>query len=151
MPRKAPPPPPPKIDNETLVREWEDAKRRLADAQAHEMRCRLALAVQITNPREGTNNLNISEHMTVKVKHVINRTVDAAAVPSVVKALPEPYRSQLFPYKPGLDTTLYRTLTPDLLLVVADAVTSKPGTPQIEVVRDDDIPARETRKRKGRR
>lgn len=135
MARKAPPPPPPRIDDDQLVREWEDSKRRLADAQAHEMRCRLALASKIANPREGVNDLVIDPTLTVKVKHVINRTVDPAAVEHVKLELPEPYRSQLFPYKPGLDMTLYRKLTDAQLLIVSDAVVSKPGVPQIEVVR----------------
>lgn len=117
-----------------LVSEWEQAKQKLDDAKAEELRLRNRIIAMFPSPVEGTNKLELPG-VTVKYKHVINYSFDEATLAPTLNALPEPFRSQLVRYKPELNVKVYRILPKDALLTLSDTLITKPGQGSLEVVR----------------
>lgn len=125
---------------EDLLDTWLKVKREAKNINAQEMQMRKALAAAaFPAPKEGANSLTLADGRIFKVNHKINRSVDEAALDTVIAQLTELRLNDvavddLFPIKRGLSVGKYKAL-PDEARRIADlAITAKPGSPEVEVV-----------------
>jgi hypothetical protein len=89
---------------------------------------------------KGTNNIELGWGYVLKIIGKLNYTVNAAAIPDVRLALEQQgevaafIADKLFKTKYELSLSQYNDLPANLLPLVLPAITSKPGTPTVEVV-----------------
>lgn len=132
-------------EQETVLAAWQSADHQLHAAKERESAARDAL-VKAFYPNgyvpKGTNNFDIGQGYVVKIVGKINYTVDGEAANLAVSALrqhsPEGQfiAERLFHWKPDLSVSEYDKIIdkPDLMRLVLPAITSKPGTPSVEIV-----------------
>lgn len=125
------------MDDATLTMAWYRVDQELAAIKTRELELRKALfARSFPTPTEGSanNKLPLAEGWILQGDYKINRSVDEAVVSALYKgdntrALAE----RVFRWKPELNLKEYNALSPEDKLLVADAVTEKPGTPALEI------------------
>lgn len=120
------------------IKEWRQLVEWLEAAKKRELELRARIASLFTSPKEGVNTLNFSnEGLQIKLNYKINRSLDEAALDAVMSELPEDsaYRQigVLINYKPTLVLSGYRSMPADQLLIFAQAVTEKVGTPEVDI------------------
>jgi hypothetical protein len=132
--------PAPALSAELLafIKEREEILSWLSTAIPREKELRTYLAaVLIPSPTEGTNRLVTEDGYEVILNHKINRSIDEAQIDHVMSELPEdsPYRvpGVLIKFKPELVLSGYRGLPADQLKIVQQAVTEKPGMPELSI------------------
>lgn len=123
-----------------VIREWEKAKAALKKAQAEELNARLLVGEtffteRAKNQTEGSETAMVEGVWKLTWKQPYNYNVDEAALDAVKKALEQRKLDpdEFFRYKPALKMDAYRKADDETLLILADAVESKPGTPQLEI------------------
>lgn len=123
-----------------VIRDWEKAKAALKKAQAEELNARLLVGEtffteRAKNQTEGSETAMVEGVWKLTWKQPYNYNVDEAALDAVKKALLERKLDpdEFFRYKPALKMDAYRKADDETLLILADAVESKPGTPQLEI------------------
>lgn len=86
-------------------------------------------------PQEGTQYVDLGEGWKLKLVYPIDRTIDPAAIGPISKELQSigVQVNLLIDWKPSLVTKEYRTLPDNVKLVLAQAMSSKPGSPAIEL------------------
>lgn len=142
--------------------DWEAARTQLAALKQHEHLLRMAVFNHFfPSPKEGTNTHVLPTQWQVKAKYPITRDVDQDVLDGVKRTVvgqltPEqrllyginpavPAETPFFEallldidtlvrYKPELQTTAYRTLTAEQARAVELFLTTKPGSPQVEIV-----------------
>lgn len=125
---------------EDTLAEWLETKQAMSKLQAQERKLRKSLFdAAFPNPKEGTNSLELADGRIFKGKYPMNRSVDETAVGGVIAELRklgnnEVVPEDIFPVKHSLSTSVYRKLPEDVLQIVNNAITTKPGSVSIEVV-----------------
>jgi hypothetical protein len=130
------------IEQSNALRVWDEAKRKLDAAKEAEMEARTA-AVNLFFPNghvpKGTNNFDLGDGWEAKFTGVLNFKVDDAAAKVAVQALASQgekgalVAERLFRWEPKLSVTEYNQLPPEFMPLVLPAITSSPGTPQLEI------------------
>lgn len=121
---------------EELLR-LEELNEQIARLKAEEMELRKKMfGEMVPNPVEGTNTVPLANGYVIKWKFPINRTVDAATLPTVREMLTEKgvNLDDLIRMKPELSVTAYKKASSDTVKILSLAVTEKPGTPSYEIV-----------------
>jgi hypothetical protein len=114
---------------------WAEVAELQKKLKALEMTLRTELATHFCpNPKEGTNTVDLGQGWKVKVKHTLNRSVDEAALDAVLAEMPEGSKEALLKYKPDLKIAAYKALALSDKKVFDQAVTTKPGSPAMELV-----------------
>lgn len=119
-----------------LIKEWNQLRVRLEADAAREKELREIIANKFCPSREeGANKLLTTDGFEVTVTQHINRTLDVAALDSVMEQVPKHYRQPgvLIDWKPALVLKAYRELPPEVMRVFAQVVTEKPGLPSLEI------------------
>lgn len=94
-------------------------------------------ATYFPNPKEGTNDVPLSDGYVLKAQHKIDRKIDEPAM----VALAEEFEAakilvkDLVKFKPELKIAEYRKLGEEQRKVFEKALIIKPGAPQMEVVK----------------
>lgn len=124
-----------------VLTEWQQVSAKLREMTKLELKLRTTLfELAFPNPVEGVNSRELDDGRIVKGTHKINRNVDQAAVEGVKKRLAElnsPLGApvdDVFKAKIELGVGPYKKLSPEARAIANDAITSKPGTPSLEVV-----------------
>lgn len=119
-----------KIEERNKILAW------LAKGEAREMELRKELvSFFVPKPKEGTNTV-AGEGYEVKVDHKVSRTLDVAALDSVMPQLPEHLRviGTLISYAPRFDLKAYRAMSPGEKKIFEQALTIKDGAPSLEII-----------------
>ena len=124
--------------NKDHIAEWYSVAKQMAALKSKEHLLRLRLAAFFfPEPKEGTNKVPIPEGQRwhLKMKHVLNRTVDEAALMASREDLTTAGVSvdKIIKYKPELAKSEYNKLTDEQKKLVDRCLTIKPGTPQLEL------------------
>jgi len=111
---------------------------KLAVAREQELR-KEVMALFFPAPEEGVNNLPLEAGWTLKATHKLERKLDEAALPAVLKQLREMgvNPDTLIRTKPELETKAYKSLAqinPAAVRVFEQALTIKPGSPVVELI-----------------
>jgi hypothetical protein len=119
----------------TVVR-WRKAQAELEAAKEKERMLRDTLALQFSNPKEGSNVLEVGR-LKLTLTHKVNRSVDEATVETVLKRLPAKWRAEgaLVAWKPSLVLSAYRELVAEdekLARVFDQCLTATCGAPSID-------------------
>lgn len=128
------------------VKQWQETKQNIADAQAFEMTQRKELAALfVPTPTEGTNKV-AGFGFEVVLKHKINRTLDVPALDSVMPQLAEEFRvvGTLIQYKPAFDLAAYKAMPDDQRKIFEQALTIKDGAPDLKIILREEEPPAET-------
>jgi hypothetical protein len=118
------------------VTAWKQLAEWLEAAKAREIEMRKAIFHYFfPQPKEGANNFR-ADGIHVKATHKINRSLDVAALDSVMPQLPEAYRhvGVLIEYKPDFKLTVYREMPEEYRKVFEQALSIKEGSPQLEIL-----------------
>lgn len=124
---------------EEALDRWVKLSAELARVKREEMELRNQLfGAAFQNPKEGTNKLILNDGREFVGKHNINRSVDAAQVPTVVQEIAKLGKNDVvaddyFKVKYDLAVGLYKKAPPEVKLILTRAVTEKPGSPSIEI------------------
>jgi hypothetical protein len=124
---------------EELLTVWQKTAAEAKRLATEERKLRDALcAAAFPKPTEGVNKRELVDGRIFKMTHKINRSVDEAAIPAMrealAKATNEVTFDDIFKTKIDLQVGPYKKLAPELLVIVNEAVVSKPGAPTIEVI-----------------
>ena len=97
------------------------------------------MALFFPTPEEGVNNLPLEAGWTLKATYKLERKLDEAALPAVLKQLREMgvNPDTLIRTKPELETKAYKSLAqinPAAVRVFEQALTIKPGSPVVELI-----------------
>lgn len=130
-----------------LLAQWQEEQDKLNAAKNREMHLRTML-VEVTfgaNREEGStthifvapgSNVNPKNAAKLTVKQPYGRTLDPAAVTPALAALTasvgQAVADQVIRFKPDLSVSAYKALTAEQQLLIAPALTTKPGSPQLE-------------------
>lgn len=117
---------------------WFAACQALEAAKAAEIVLRRKIAAFFfRDPKEGTNKVPLADGWVIKMQHVVNRTVDVAALTNLGDEFAKAglRTDVLLKYKPEVQIANYRTLTDEQRNLFDQALTIKPGTPQLEIVK----------------
>lgn len=127
--------------------EWYRVQEELRKLKAQEILLRTKLFKHhFKDPKEGTNSLELDplliaaglppDGMVLKATHVINRSVDEAALNVLTPVLDEKKIpvAKLIKRKPELVKSEYNELTDDEKKLFDQVLVIKPGTPSLEVV-----------------
>lgn len=121
------------------IQAWYQLKADIRRMQASEilMRQRIFKGL-VPNPVEGTNTVPLEDGFGSELKavHVINRTVDKAALSALEEQMREAgiVVEHIIEHKPELRVGNYKKLTDEQKHLVDQALVVKPGTPQLDVV-----------------
>lgn len=135
-----PPPQEPANDVDAMVGRWWEIKQALKEAKklaAEEKALRQALfTLFFPAPREGINTRELPAGWKLKGKYKLDRKVDEAALPAVLKEMREKGIScdDLVRYKPELATKEYRNLTETERDLFNTALTIRPALPELEII-----------------
>lgn len=119
------------------LQEWQTAQTQAARWKLTEMQLRQELfGFAFLSPVEGTNKVSLPHGWTFSAKHKINRTIDQAALPAAQEQLRvmNVNADELVKYKPDLVVSKYKLLSEAARLIFDQALTIKPGSPEIELV-----------------
>lgn len=106
----------------------------LKKLKAKEMEMRKELVCELfPKPDAGVNHFNESDNFIVKLSIGFNYSVDEAALPLVLKTMPEGTEDALIRYKPSLIMKEYSKLDDRNRFNMSKAVTMKPKSPVLEV------------------
>lgn len=122
-----------------LLTQWQALVAKIAAAKAlveQEQELRKAIfALAFPKPEEGTQRMDLGEGWKLKAVHKVDRKLDEAALPAVLKQLRarKVAVDELVTYKPSLCVSIYKALPADLRAIMDEVVTSKPAMPSLEV------------------
>ena len=144
LPPEAPPPAgtPAEVTNEMSDKlwAWQLLRQRIAtdckpllDAEMA-ARKELVAAFFPWGMREGVNTLDLGEGYQFKVNHQVKREVDREQLDAVCLQLPEGTRDWVIRWKPELELTRYREMPAEYRTVFDACITTKPQSPQAQVV-----------------
>lgn len=121
----------------TLVSEWQKASEWIKAAVKSEQELRAKLFAHFfPNPTEGTNNF-LGAGIQVKGVRKVNRTLDKAALDSVMPQLSEQWRTLgegcLIRYEPEFSLSVFKSMPDDQRKIFEQALSIKDGTPTLEI------------------
>lgn len=117
---------------------WYKMKAELKKLTDAEMELRqFIFKGKFISPVEGTNRLGLGEGWDLKAVHVINRSVDEPALGILIQKFQESKIpvDALIKYRPELVKSEYNALTNEQKQLFDQALTIKPGAPQLDVVK----------------
>ena len=122
-----------------VLGEWEQAKSAAASWTAREKELRsLLFNAAFDNPVEGVNALQLVNGRILKGTYKVTRTVDQDRVEQVAEEIRRISNAvdteKLFPKKYGLGLKAYYSLPEEVRAVVDRVVSSKLGSPVLELV-----------------
>lgn len=121
--------------NYEKLEQWRAAALELELAKTLEMRLRKELTAEcFPNLLEGTNSIELQAGWVLKMNQPFTRTLDQAKAPEVLKALKKLKADGAVKVKYDLSVTVYRTLEGQARALVDDILTTKPGSPSLELV-----------------
>lgn len=115
---------------------WYQMQQQLGDLKSKEALLRARIAQHFFKaPVEGTNKLPLADGWQLKMTHVINRTVDKAALDALRPELEAAniVIADVIRYKPEVAIGNYRQLTEEQQKLLDNALVIKPGTAQLEI------------------
>jgi len=125
-----------------LLEDWQQAvaqKKAAEKLEAH-LRAQIVRSTFGENPKEGTSTHELPDHRKVKVKQSMYRRVDkdmldAGLASQMMEQFNIDVYDRLVRLKPDLSVSEYKKhLKPEPLALFNQCVTTKPGTPTIEIV-----------------
>lgn len=117
---------------------WHSACEELTKIKEKELALRKKIsAFFFPNPTEGTNKAPLADGWIIKLTHVVNRTIDMAAVTNLGEEFTAAgiRTDVLIKYKPEVSISNYRSMTEAQRNLFDQALTLRPGTPQVEIVK----------------
>ena len=122
-----------------LLGDWRAAQGALAEAKDTELTLRnLLCAVTFIEPTEGSNVHYFGDSKKaakLTMTHVINRKLDAAAIGTCLDTLRATIGAradEVVRFKPDLAVGEYKKLTGEQQMILAPAMTTSVGTPQLK-------------------
>lgn len=133
--------PPDTVSYQDVIR-WYQMKEELAKLKQNEMLLRQRIfRIMFVAPTEGTNTvqlstLGVTDDHVLKAAHKISRTVDVAAYTALTPKFQEEKLplGELVDWKPELRVGAYRKLTEEQRQLFDQALTIKPGSPELDVM-----------------
>lgn len=116
---------------------WFEMHTQLKALRAKEMTLRKKIFDgAFPDPKEGTNNYELSDGYMLKGQYKLERHIDQGALDALKDKLREQgvNPDELVQYKPSLVTRQYRTLTEEQLKLFDQCLIVKPGSPSLEIV-----------------
>ena len=121
--------------NYVKLEQWRAAARELELVRDNEMRLRKELVAEcFPNMVEGVSYLDLMSGWKLKVNQPFTRSLDQDKAPEVLKALKKIKADNAVKIKYDLSVAVYRTLDGQARALVDDILTTKPGSPSLEVV-----------------
>ena len=121
--------------NYVKLEQWRAAARELELVRDNEMRLRKELVAEcFPNMVEGVSYLDLMSGWKLKVNQPFTRSLDQDKAPEVLKALKKIKADGAVKIKYDLSVAVYRTLDGQARALVDDILTTKPGSPSLEVV-----------------
>ena len=121
--------------NYVKLEQWRAAARELELVRDNEMRLRKELVAEcFPNMAEGVSYLDLMSGWKLKVNQPFTRSLDQDKAPEVLKALKKIKADNAVKIKYDLSVAVYRTLDGQARALVDDILTTKPGSPSLEVV-----------------
>lgn len=121
--------------NYEKLEQWRAAALDLELAKTLEMRLRKELATEcFPTLLEGTNTLELQGGWVLKLNQPFTRSLDQAKAPEVLKALKKLKADGAVKIKYDLSLAVYRGLEGQARALVDDILTTKPGSPSLELV-----------------
>lgn len=118
------------------ISEWWRIQQQLSDLKTKEslLRNRIFKA-KFQNPVEGTNKFPLADGWQINATHVVNRSIDRAALASMSEEFAKLHINvaDLVEYKPELKIGAYRKLTAEQQRTFDSALVIKDGTPQMKI------------------
>jgi hypothetical protein len=121
------------------IEQWYKLKAELGRVKSAEALLRMKIFKgYFPEPVEGTNRATLGGGYDLKATHAINREVD----PGTVTTMADAFRAagmvmeDLVRWKPELSVTAYRKLNADQTKLFDQCLIIKPGSPQLEVVKE---------------
>lgn len=115
--------------------DWSKLREQLAALKDREETLRRELFADFfPAAEEGVNDEELGEGYVLKGTYKINRKLDEAALPAILKMLPASVADKVIHYKPGLVLAEYRKLKPVHKKILDEVVTASPGLPTLEIV-----------------
>jgi len=119
---------------EAMIVEWSNACDALDTLKGQEMALRAEIfAALFPSPTEGVNTGATPSGVVVKGTHKINRALDVREWERLQAQVPPDVRVVLVSYKPTLNVSAWKDLTPSQRLFLANVVNEKPGLPTLEI------------------
>lgn len=113
---------------------WRKTTQDLASVKALEMKLRKELFKEnFQAPAEGVNSIELQDGWQLKVNVPYTRSLDQDKAPGLLKALKKT-APDLIKTKYELSAAEYRKLDEATLTLVDAALTTKPGTPSMELI-----------------
>ena len=129
-----------KEDPSILLVQWSKLAQDLKKIKAREMELRKQLAKHYFPAlKEGTNKAELGNGWGLKNKHTITYKCDEASFPAVFEQLPEGSEDRLIKYKPEVVIKEYRKLSLKDQKIFDEALTIKPGSPALELVKPKQV------------
>lgn len=116
---------------------WYELQKQLASVKAEEMTLRKKIAsVLFPSPIEGTNKLALEGGYVAKLTQPVTRTVDVAVYNANIQRFKEIgiALEMLVDWDPKLKVGVYKALPEEQRAIFDDCVTSKFGSPGLEIV-----------------
>lgn len=127
--------------NLDIIKQWHEAQAALEAAKQREKELRHIIhATLFDSCITGTHKVELGHGFVLKCIGKTNYTVDEGKINEVYNRLKTSFAEgeyvfqDLFKWKPTLSTGSYNKLSGEMKAIVDMAITSKPGTPTIELV-----------------
>lgn len=117
------------------LEQWRAATLELELVKANEMRLRKELVAEcFPTLLEGTNSRELQGGWVLKMNQPFTRSLDQAKAPELLKALKKLKADSVVKVKYDLSVAAYRTLEGQARALVDEVLTTKPGSPSLELV-----------------
>lgn len=121
--------------NYAKLEQWRAAVAQLAIVRDEELRLRKELAAEcFPTLLEGTNSQELQGGWVLKLTQPFTRSLDQARSPELLKALKKLNADAVIKVKYDLSLAAYRGLDGQARALVDEVLTTKPGTPTLELV-----------------
>ncbi len=126
---------PTKQDYDTLAR-WEEVSQQLADLKKEELTLRKELFTTFfPNPELGVNNLPLNADYVLKGTSKVSKTVDAAALDSIMPRLSDSAKDRVIKFKPSIDFKAFEYVDDFDKALIQECIVTKPATPTLAIVK----------------
>lgn len=121
--------------NYAKLEAWRLVAIQLNALKAQEMELRkVFVADAFDTSKEGAQTIDLDEGWQIKMNQPFTRSLDQAKMPEVLKALKKMKADDAVKVKYELAITAYRLLSTEQRKVIDEVLTTKPGSPSLELV-----------------
>lgn len=118
-----------------LLARWETAAAEAKKLKTLENKLRVEVLDEfLEHPKEGTNYVDLDQGYRLKFDIKLNRKIDEAALPAVLKELPEGTEDSIIARKPTLKVGDYKKMSEEHRRKVDEALIIKPASPAITII-----------------